>query len=378
MTKAPHVVSEFGYWIDPYGGIHAMKHRDSHGSWVVACSGIPAPARGLPADVTDGAIALAIDAGWIAVFAAEDGVFEIKLRRGAVDKRAGRALRQLLTEHQLLDTHLRCSRGDGLGKDIARAIVISGRNGEKFPDPNDELASLLRDLDRLRRNVAQRDFCVAALAEGRVPDFSRLADTLRAVDQAAQKARADIRAYDFGPSAATEATRAYAEELCDSFEGHAATIEALVGDIMLAFVSAYPSEVGPIDDGLELTETATVEESIRAVGEAVAALERRSSPYAGLSVINGASKALQDAAVRASALKAAPGLILRYVAEFRKQAALPDVTGKRVEEWADFLIAHECGRTLQNIQSSYLRDLRNALGDLRVEMASSASPSPQG
>lgn len=368
MGKAPFVFSEFGYWIDPQGGIHPVDSLGGHGPWLVEMSRLP--------DVTAGpGLAAGYEHGWIGVEIQPTGLVDIGLRAGAVDKRAARALRQVLTEHLLLDADVRCSRGGGLGKDVARAILIGGCDGDKFPDPRDEIASLVIDLDKLSRNVAQRDFCVKVLGEGNAPDFVRLNDIISSVERAANKALDNIRAFDFGPNPTLEHARSYAEGLCVAFENHAASISGIVDGLMPAFVSAELSEVPPLDE-LELDGRQTAEERIRAVRETISMLEKRSSPYAGLSVTNGASQALQDAAVRASMLKSAPNTIPRYVAAFRKEIASPDVTAKRVADCADYFIGHECGRTLHNIRSSYLRDLRNAMNALRRDLDESKVPSP--
>jgi len=387
--------SEFGYWIRPDGRAIPMDALQVHGKWIIA-NGIYDRTFAEPTDATEQAV---LD-GWIGVSLSPIGTsLGIRVRKEAVTKRAASTLRDVVSKVGFLrkecytdiitEINGTPEYRTGLGKDLAGLIMTACWDDEANPDPETDVEALAARVNRMRHTGAMREWGLAAMDAGALPDVGAMREELKAFDAIRQRVSHAVYAWsERGYSASVNGDSDYLRNTLRDVRQQvlhgAAEMEAAVERTRAAFYGIplplptdLPSRWEPVpalvsgeSPLLALTRLATID------AEMSAAVRTMPNP------IETAPESLKEAMKvvdRHLAALAVPAASLKgHIKRLDEAVAQTDQSDlKALRQAMSYYFGHECGRSTSGHIPS--RDMSQALSNLRlavIALEHNQAPSP--
>lgn len=368
LNDVPH--SQYGYWIEPTGIIHAMDRLMAHEDWLSR--------DGRFHDIGNvSAIELAIRAGWIGVSISPVGEsVGVRLRAGSAEKKAARALGRVFRQDGLFEREVYTDFASWTGRDLHNHLVRTGFNPDIFADVAADIRFTEQQIAERQEEVALAEALASARSEGNPPDMRRLRELATEIDDIAGKAHSETgRSIPLeSRNGSLEELRSYCRQQIEMFDRYRLDLEKPISELPFALAGTPKPVITSEPDHLDLIDRSLPElEVLQQLKEVDLALATRISPSSSPS---GNHENLPDTGeVRRIVEKIETGcgiLVSSKLKLLEKAVADVDATRDGLEMASRYYIGHELARTFSVCGGMYVKELRQALEALDT----GSSPTP--
>lgn len=327
--------SKFGYWFSPQANAFGLDLPQSHAE-VIASLGV----FDLPGASPDEVMRYAIEQGWIAVSISPVGSsLGIRVRDQLPEKGAIQRMKSVLKDDGLFDVIVHTDKDSGTVKDVIENLQKIERDSMTYPDIEEEIAFLIRMVERRRAIMRWYDFVANRF------DFQKVdLDGLRA-------ALADIRKlpYEVNEIVLNSALRrgADVDEFMSTVTETAQKLTAYGEQIAGVLNAAFNRSVG-FQDWQPLAEFPEHNLSGSAEERLIAIKKLRDETAVNQDVINNHKQVIAPIAPLVQAVNTTSsfanslGSNMRAMMKALEKSRVEGDELKRMHGTADYYIGHEC------------------------------------
>lgn len=367
MADIPH--SPYGYWISPEGDIFGLETLMGHKDWI-------AESGRFEREDSSESMEEAILDGWIGVSISPVGASAgIRVRRGAAEKKAARALGGVLKADGLWDVELHTDFAAWpTGRELYNRLVRTGCDTDRFASRADEIESIEAEIAERAADAAKTSAIRRALEDGSRPDFDRIATLVDEVREICRKAYDHIdRISPIGRGVGSiDELREYCRSQISVFRAFSADLARPLSLLPLAFAGIDERNVEKIEHGADEVQKHDLPEIVI---EQLKVIELALGKHDGLASLRASFKCLSNELGEAyeivERLKVSCGtLIERKLESLEKELSSDAATPTSIAAAASFYIGHECTRTFSVCGTYYTRDLKEKLAEAALSLGS--------
>jgi len=355
MPKVEQVYSPYGYWFSPAGDVYALENPQEHAKVITDMGVFDMP------DVDPNHVLLhAIEQGWIAVSISPVGTsIGIRVRQDLPERFALKSLQRVLKADGLLDVVVHTDHESGTASEVIARLREYERDSKSFPNIEDQIADVLKDIRRLREADAFEKHILAVPLDTKF-DVAQAVKIQTTVKQLLDDGYSVVSS-EYGSRVSDfDAQLKLMREMGAKLVGFADEIVAKVDPLFNEMIGYAPPSINESDP--EHLHVEPAEAHLVHLINVRRDLEN-SATSKSMTFMMQNFKALWDFRAAAETLKASIRLVRVYIDRMEK-ASENVTTLKDLHSSASYYIGHECARTFSVGRSHYLKQFHNAVVEL--------------